>query len=130
MNLGTLTLPILGAAAIAFLALLYWNEVSAERDKVSQDKDIYAKVGIRFARHAFRLALEFLITSLIAAPVLSLILVLVAYTWWEVNRSILAPFIGAIGGGLAIWQIVRWTNRSRTNHRGPPTGPESPPESN
>lgn len=126
MNSGEFTLSILGIGAIAFLALLYWNEVTAEREASPHDKDIYARVGIRFALHGVRLALEFLL----AAPSISLILIIFAYAWWATNKSLLAPLIGAIGGALAIWQIVRWTNRRRANHRHPPTGPDVPPGSN
>ena len=128
MNWGTMALPVLGIAAIGYLAILYWNEVAAERKAAPQDKDIYANVGIRFAvngiRHGIWLALEFLVVSW---P-FSLILLLVAYAWWEANKSILAPVIGAVGGSLAIWQVVRWINRSRANRRAPDPDPESPAE--
>jgi uncharacterized membrane protein YdjX (TVP38/TMEM64 family) len=119
-----MALPVLGIAALGYFAILYWNEVSAERKAAPKDKDIYAKVGILFAVHGLGLALESLVVSL---P-FSLILLLVAYAWWEANKSILAPVVGAIGGSLAIWQIVRWVNRSRANRRPPHPDPESPAE--
>lgn len=124
MNWDFLILPILGIAAIAYLAIFYWNEVAAEREEAPQDKDVHAKVGIRLALRILGLSVHFLVES---GP-FSLILLIIAYAWWEANKSILAPALGAIGGSLAIWQIVHWTNRSRANRRVPPPDHESPPE--
>jgi uncharacterized membrane protein YdjX (TVP38/TMEM64 family) len=125
MNWGAITLPILGIAAVVYLAMLYWNEVTAEREAAPQDNDVFAKVALRAARHSIRLALEFLL----ACPPLALILLVIAYAWWEANKSIVSPVVGAIGGSLAVWQIVRWCNRSRTNRQATTPDPDSPPES-
>lgn len=57
MNSGTLSLAIVGTAAILLLTMLFWNLVRAERDAAPDDKNIHAKVGFRLAVRGIRFAL-------------------------------------------------------------------------